>query len=463
MRSGIAALILFSVGDVYSGQMIEPRTEWIAALAMGLMVSHAAAQGVPGGSAGADWHRFLGPNLNAKSAEVGIRTDWTDGKLPIVWQREVGDGYSMPSVAEGRMFIFDRHGDKARLTCVDSLTGEEIWKSEYPTDYVDHYEYSTGPRASPVIDRDRVYTFGVEGRLRAHRVADGELLWEVDTAEKFGVVQNFFGSGSTPIIEGDLLVAMVGGSPPNPPALWSGELQGNGSGIVAFDKLTGKVVYRKTDELASYSSPVVATIGDRRWGFVFTRGGLVGFEPATGQIDFKFPWRSKKIESVNAASPVVVNDRVLITESYGVGSALLRVKPGGYEVLRTDPPRRGQSMASHWSTPIYHEGFLYGCSGEKSGSADLRCIDFETGEVKWSQSLGSRLSILFVDGHFVVQTERGGLALVRANPEKAELITKTSYEDFLGFPTWNAPILAHGVMYVRGAKGLLALELIPQN
>jgi outer membrane protein assembly factor BamB len=412
---------------------------------------------------GADWYRFLGPNLNAKSDEVGIRTDWSDDKLPIVWQREVGEGYSMPSVAAGRMFIFDRQGDKARLTCVDSLTGKELWRSEYPTAYKDHYGYSGGPRASPVVDGDRVYSFGVEGRLRAHRVTGGELIWEVDTTKDFGVVQNFFGAGSTPIIEGDLLIAMVGGSPPDPPSLWSGELRGDGSGIVAFDKMTGNVIYKSSDELASYSSPVITSIGDRRWGFVFARGGLVGFEPATGKIDFHFPWRSKKIESVNAATPVVVGDRILITEAYTLGSALLQVRPGEYELIRKDPPRRGQSMASHWSTPIYHEGFLYGCSGEKSGAADLRCVDFTTGEIKWSQSLGSRLSLLYVDGYLVVQTERGGLALVRANPERAELVTRLTIADELGYPTWNAPILSHGIMYVRGSKGLMAFELIPNR
>lgn len=439
------------------------QTKWILLVALcfcelGVPLT---ARGVTREGVGADWYRFLGPDLNGKSREIGIRTDWSDGQLPVVWQRAVGEGYSMPSVADGRMFIFDRQGDQARLVCVDSQTGEEIWRATYPTTYKDHYGYSGGPRASPVIDGDRVYSFGVEGRLRAYRVEDGELLWEVDTTAKFGVVQNFFGVGSTPVIEGNLLIAMIGGSRPNPPSLWSGELRGNGSGIVAFDKSNGEVVYRASDELASYSSPIIADVGDRRRGFAFARGGLVAFDPATGEIDFYFPWRSKKLESVNAASPVVVGDRVLVTESYGVGSALLKIEPDGYEVLRKDPPRRDQSMASHWSTPIHHEGFLYGCSGEKSGSADLRCVEFETGEVKWTQSLGSRVSLLYVDGHFVVQTERGGLALVRANPERAELVTKASFAEALGYPTWNAPILSHGLLYVRGAKGLLALELIP--
>ena len=415
------------------------------------------------GAPGQDWFRFLGPTLDAKSSEVGIRTDWSDGRLPIVWQVPVGEGYSMPSVADGRLFLFDRHGDRARLSCLDSRTGQEIWRSEYSTDYVDHYGYSGGPRASPVVDGDRVYVFGAEGLLRAHRVADGSLIWELDTTDRFGVVQNFFGAGSTPIVEGKLLIAMIGGSPPGSPSLWSGELRGNESGIVAFDKLTGEIVYTNSSELASYSSPVVTTIADRRWGFALARGGLLGFDPATGEIDFHFPWRSKKIESVNAASPVVDGNRVLVTESYGVGSALLAVEPGGYELVRKDPPRRGQSLASHWSTPILHEGYLYGCSGEKSGQADLRCVDFETGEIQWSQKLGSRLSLLYVDGHLVVLTERGGLALVRAMPESPQLVTQTRYPDLLGYPTWNAPILSHGILYVRGAKNLLALELIPDH
>ena len=128
-----------------------------------------------------------------------------------------------------------------------------------------------------MVDGDRVYTLGVEGRLRAHSAADGELLWQVDTTAEFGVVQNFFGVGSTPRVEGDLLIAQIGGSPPGSPKIHSGEVKGNGSGLVAFDKGTGEVRYSVTDTLASYASPTLATIGGRRWGFAFTRGGLLGF------------------------------------------------------------------------------------------------------------------------------------------------------------------------------------------
>jgi outer membrane protein assembly factor BamB len=416
---------------------------------------------------GEDWPGFLGPARDGKSAETGIRSDWSDG-LPILWYVEVGEGYSAPSVAAGRLFVFDRVGGaiggRARLRSLNAETGTELWRSEYPTDYQDYYQYSNGPRASPVVDGDRVYTFGVEGRLRCHRVIDGELLWEVDTAARYGVVQNFFGAGSTPAVEGDLLIAQVGGSPPNSPPIHSGAVRPNGTAVVAFDKRTGGVRYSVGAQLASYAAVKLATVGERRWGLVFARGGLLAFEPTTGEIDFFYPWRAPILESVNAATPVVVGDQVLITETYGVGASLLAIRPGGYEVIWKDPPRRGQSLAAHWATPIYHDGVVYGSSGRNSGDAELRAVRFETGEVLWSEPRLKRSTLLSVDGHLVVLSEDGVLRLLRQNPEKYELVAELTVEEagksLLNPPAWNAPVLSHGILYVRGKDRLVALELI---
>ncbi len=426
--------------------------------------SGVASDAVPG-TPGVDWFRFLGPTLDAKSPEVGINKDWSTDPLPVVWQREVGEGYSAPSVARGRLFFFDRHGDQARLVALDKNTGKELWRSEYPTQYVDMYDYSGGPRASPVIDADRVFAFGAEGLLRAHSFSNGEVLWQVDTTEQFHVVQNFFGVGSTPIVEGDLLITMIGGSPSDSPAIHTNEVEGAGSGIVAFEKSSGDIRYSITNELASYSSPVIYNIGGRRWAFAFTRGGLVGFEPSSGLVEFEFPWRARKLESVNAATPILVDDAILITESYGPGGALIRPLPGKFEVVHADNPRqRAKSIAAHWSTPVFYKGYVYGSSGESSGNSDLRCIDPRTAEIQWSEKM-PRATLMYVDGHFVVLTERGRMILVRATSESYSPVTEIDLGDELGFPSWNAPVLSHGLLYVRGSKNLLALELIsaPRN
>jgi outer membrane protein assembly factor BamB len=323
------------------------------------------------------------------------------------------------------------------------------------------YGYSNGPRAVPVVDGDRVYTFGAGGRLRCHLVTDGSLVWEVDTASEFGVVQNFFGAGSVPVIEGDLLIAAIGGSPEGSPGIQSGKVAGNGSGIVAFDKKTGEVRYSITDELASYSSPVITTIGDRRWGFHLARGGLVGFEPKSGKVDFRFPFRARKLESVNASNSVVVDDTVFVTESYGPGSAVVRVRPGGYELVRRDANRREQSMSCHFMTPIHHEGYLYGSSGQGSGEAELRAVEYASGKIMWSEPELGRATLLLVDGHLVVFTERGRLLLVEATPERYHVVADAA--PLLRYPAWSPPVLADGVLYLRAKGRMAAFELIPAS
>ncbi len=417
---------------------------------------------------GVDWPRFLGPTGDSKSPETGILTDWGRCGPPVVWHRKLGTGYGIGSVSNGRFFQFDRYGDQARLTCLDSRTGDLLWQFEYPTDYADMLGYNNGPRSSPVIDDGLVYIFGAEGMLLCVRADDGTLVWRVDTAEKFGVVQNFFGVGSTPVVEGDLLIVMIGGSPPE----WQDagrynlhHAAGNGTGIVAFDKRTGDVRYAITDELASYSTPQLATIADRRWCLVLARGGLVGFDPASGRVDFQYPWRARLRDSVNASTPVVVGDEVFISEAYGPGSSLLRVKPGGYDVVWQDPPGRNKAMKLHWNTPIYHEGYLYGSSGRYSGDAELRCVEWNTGKVMWGKAGLRRASLLYVDGHFVCLSEDGVLRLIRATEKQyvqvAQAIVRQSPDGppLITPPAWAAPVLSHGLLYVRGDDRLVCMRL----
>jgi outer membrane protein assembly factor BamB len=429
-------------------------------------------------STGGDWPCFLGPAGDGKSPETGILTMWPATGLKLVWHRPLGEGYGAPTISRGRLFQFDRFGDRARLYCLHAETGEPIWQHEVPTDYEDMYGYNNGPRCSPVVDGDRVYAFGVDGRLFCCRVMDGQPLWEVDTAKQFGVVQNFFGVGSTPVIEGDLLIVMVGGSPPDSQLVPRGQLDRvvpNGTGIVAFDKHTGQVRYRLADELASYASLKLATIGERRWCFAFCRGGLVGFEPATGKLDFHYPWRDRGLESVNASMPVVRGDEVFISETYGPGSSLLKVAPGRHEVVwKDDDRRRGKAMQTHWNTPIEVDGFLYGSSGRHTENAELRCIEWPTGKVRWSRPGMSRCSLTYIHGHFLCLGEFGQLWLVKANPDQYEEVAAIDYGDpslgdkLLGKPgpvlkpyTWAAPIVAHGLLYLRGEGRLVCLELIP--
>jgi len=427
---------------------------------------------------GSDWPIFLGPTGDSKSSERGILTKWPEAGPPLVWQLPLGTGYCMPTISAGRLFQFDRLGDKARLRCLNPKTAELLWKFEYLSEFEDLYGYDNGPRSSAIVDGERVYLFGAEGMLHCLNVADGANIWQVDTAKQFGVIQNFFGVGSTPVVEGDLLIVPVGGSPAENRSLPPGRLdlvEGNGSGVVAFDKRTGEVKYKITDELASYASPTLATINGRRWCFVFARGGLVGFDPTNGKVDFQFPWRAPILESVNASNPVVVDDLVFISDTYGPGGALLRVAPGDAEVVWSDAKkRRDKSLQTHWNTPVYHEGYLYASSGRHTENAELRCVEFKTGRVMWSQPDLTRASLLYVDGHFVCLSEDGTLRLLRATADKYDPVAEVVLHDKAGkdafglspprllkYPAWAAPILSHGLLYLRGVDRLVCLQLIP--
>jgi len=408
-----------------------------------------------------DWPTFLGPTQNGVSPEKGILTKWPQEGLKVVWETPMGLGFAPPVTSRGRLFHFDRFGDDNRLSCRNAETGKLLWRFEYRTDYEDLYGYSPGPRACPTVDDDRVYILGPEGMLHCLKVEDGTVLWKIDTKKEYHFHQNFFGVGSVPVVEGDLLIVAIGGSAKGPRPVDLRAARGDGTGIVAFDKRTGKEKYRVSDELASYSSPIVTTIDGRRLGLYFARGGLIGFDPKTGKEDFRFPWRAKIEESVNASNPVVVGDQVLVSECYGPGTALVKVRAGKAEAVWTDgdKDRDDKSLKCHWNTPIHVDGYVYGSSGRHENEAQLRCVELATGKVMWQESNLSRASLTLIDGHFLCMTERGELLLLKVNPNKFERVAKWVTE--LDYPAWAAPVVSQGLMYIRGKDRLICAELIP--
>ncbi len=434
-----------------------PRTDCTVLLALVLFSSTGVAE---------DWPGFLGPRRDGSSAEINIAERWQGEHPPVRWILEVGEGYSTPAITRGVVYDFDRESDRVRLSAYSSADGALLWRTEHPTRYTDYYGYSTGPRATPLVDGDRIYTYGVDGWLRSHDRADGSLLWEVDTVRRYGVVQNFFGVASSPWIEGDLLLVAIGGSPPGSPSIHSGEVVGYGSTLVAFDKHSGDERWRSGNQLASYSSPIVATVDGRRLGLYFARGGLMGFAPDNGRQEFFYPWRAPRLESVNGATPVVSGNQVLITESYGPGASLLEIDRSSYRVLWKDELESRPRLASHWSTPVLVDGHIYASSGEKSGSAELVCIEWKSGEVRWRERGLRRSTLVSAGNHLIVLTEYGELLLVRADPRRFDPIARSRPTDaegrpLLPYPAWGPPSLSDGVLYLKADRRLVAMELAP--
>lgn len=416
---------------------------------------------------GNDWPSFLGAGQNGISLETGIVKDWSGNNLKCLWAIETGEGYSIGSMSSGSYFHFDRVGNSERLRCIQAETGEQVWSYQYPVEYEDMYGFDGGPRTSPVVDGNRVYTLGVEGVFTCVTADKGHKVWDVNVSERFGVVQNFFGVGSTPVIYKDKLLVMVGGSGGKAQRVGTQrfpDIKTDNSGLVAFDKLTGEVKYQSVDDLASYSTIKLASIEGKDIALVWARESLHGVDPADGKTVFEFPYRSRILESVNASTPVVHHDHIFLSECYQLGGTLLKIEKQKPTEIWSDAGNREKKMATHWNTPVLHKGHLYGSTGRNSGDAELRCVEFKTGKVKWSKRGLSRSSVTFIDGHLIVLGEYGQLLLVKATPEKFEQVSelKSVGDRKLTHPCWSAPIVSRGLMLVRGKRKVFCYELIPE-
>lgn len=445
-----------------------------------------------------DWPYFLGPEETGISAETGLIDDFPRQGPPLLWEKKIGTGYSAPSVLGNRLVIHHRPDDdgpgKEVIECVEADSGKPLWKYEYPSDFRDPYGYNNGPRCSPLLTSKYCYTFGAQGKLYCLTLDKGKEVWHRDCLKDFDVPPGFFGVGATPILEGDKLIVMVGGKP--------------NSGMVAFDPETGKILWqnvgkdvwdgtstgwerlpvykwRGNEKLSSYSSPIAATIHGKRHLLCLMRQGLVSLNPDDGSVNFKYWFRSLLRDSVNAARPVVVGDKIFLSAAYQVGSALLEVNPNGksYKELWRDPT----NMMTHWSTSIFHDGYFYGFSGRHERGATMRCVKLSDGKVMWetdgtspvadkvkqNQITGKfqwidsgkpapwpsygRGSAILADNKFIVLGERGTLAIVKVDPEKFSEVCRTSFPQ-ITYPAWAAPVLAHKKLYLRSESHLICLD-----
>jgi len=426
----------------------------------------------------ADWPRLLGPALDGTSAETNLIERIPADGPPMVWDREVGTGYAAPSVAGGRLFLFHRVGAEELLEAWDAVTAKPLWKHSQPTRYRDPFGYNDGPRCAPLVAGGRVFTFGAEGLLTCVDAATGSRLWQRNTAKEFEVPEAFFGVGSTPLLEGGKLLVMVGGQPDSTvvafdPAdgrtLWEsvGSKNWNGQPMLGWPG-DRKVEWPRWEKTASYASLVPSVIQGRRVVHALTRQGLVVLDPTNGTPLFSRWFRARVDESVNAMTPFVLGDDVLVSSAYyKTGSVLLRGQPG---LTNFTEVWKGLGLEMHWSQPVKSGGHLYGFSGRNEPDAVLRCVDYATGAVAWERNerwpahsaqqppVFGRGSFLLADGRLFALGEGGLLGLFRPNPERCEELGRWQVPS-LQYPCWAGPVLSDGRLFLRSERRLVCLDV----
>ncbi len=421
---------------------------------------HAAPKPLAPGAITHEWRSFLGPTLNAISSETPLAKQFGKAGPPIVWEVNKGEGYAAPAVVSGRVILFHRVENEEIVESLHAETGQRFWKYAYAMSYRDRYGFDGGPRCQPVSDGEFVYTFGVTGKLTCLKLTTGQLLWQRDLFREFKLEQNFFGVGSTPLLEGDFLIVNVGAT--------------GGPCVAAFDKRSGKMAWGVGKEWGpSYASPIPADVHGKRRVFVFaggdsepSTGGLLCLDPKNGKVDFSFPWRAERRESVNASSPLIIGNQVYISECYGPGGALLDVLPNGQarEVWRNNV------LQTHFMTAIHKDGYLYGIDGHGPNNAPLVCIEWKTGKEMWREDVlwdeiepgprGPRksklppglASLILVDNRCLMLGEFGHLVWLDLNPRGYKELERVRLFD--DREAWTMPSLSRGLLYVlQNTKG----------
>lgn len=386
-----------------------------------------------------DWPQFLGPNRDGVSKEKRIVDELSADGPPVVWRRNVGHGFSGPVVAGKKLILFHEVDQQDLVECIDVETGKAIWKEGTATEFQGGMNRDPGPRATPTIAGEHLYTFSPVGVLQCRALSTGKLVWQREVNKDYEVPDGYFGVSSSPLVEGKLLLVNVG-SPKD-------------AGLAAFDLATGKTVWTATKDEASYASPVAATIRGERLAFFFARTGLHCVEPATGKERFFLRWRARMNASVNAATPLAIGDQVFLTSSYQTGAILLRVKGDSYEKLWSGD----DVMSSQYNTSVYSDGYLYGIDGRADfRDAKLRCVELATGKVAWSSDQIGCASIILVDGKLLLFDESGTLHLVRATPKGFEPLGKAA---LLKGVCRAHPALADGQFYARNQNELVRVNL----
>jgi outer membrane protein assembly factor BamB len=389
----------------------------------------------------ADWQSWYGPRGERYSQVKGILTNWSTG-LSKVWEVDFlcqgrnSAAWSAPVIQGNRLVVCGRDSESDLVFCLNPADGSLRWYKSYATKA--QTNHGAGPRATPFIDDDRVYTFGRSGDLACWRLLDGENLWHKNVMDEGGE-EPTWGHSSSPLISADLVLVQGGGK----------------CRTIAYDKHTGSVVWKSGTGLGGYAALRTMDMAGRQTLLAFHGKGLAALTMDNGAELWNIDWETSY--DVNATTPLVIDDRVFITSGYGTGCTLLKVNPSGAESLW-----RSELFSSIHSDPYVIDGYIYGYSGDSfQNKGAFKCIDLSSGEEKWSTNDLGWGTCLFVDGHLLCCDIKGNIFLIKPSPDA--LVKVTELPSVLGDikgPVWTTPVVSNGHLYLRFKQKLVCYDIV---
>ena len=378
----------------------------------------------------ADWPQWRGPNRDGISSETGLLDTWPKGGPPLVWKIQgLGEGYSSPAIAGGRLFIQGQQGDEEYVLAFDAATGKQLWRAHTGIPFNESRGH--GPRSTPTTDGDRLYALAADGMLVCLEAATGKTIWGYNIVDRFHGQVPHWGISESPLVDGNRLIVTPGG---------------RGAAVVALDKMNGKPLWQSQSDSAAYSSPMIYDAGGARRVVVFTADAAMGLDLASGNLQ----WRYEHVANgtANIATPIVHGGEIFLSSNYGTGCVLLKAGSGNAAEVYFN-----RNMQNHYSTSVLVGDYLYGFS-----TSILTAMKFETGEVAWRDRSVGKGSLIYADRHLYALGEDGVVGLVEATPSGYHEISRFEIPKG-GYPTWSQPVIANGKLYLRDQDNLFCYNV----
>lgn len=378
-----------------------------------------------------DWPRWRGPQDDGIVREKGLAKKWPDGGPAKLWSKEVGLGYTSPVAKEDKVYLFTTVEKKDTLTCFKADGGEVVWSQSYDSAWTGN---RPGTRGSPVIEGDRIYTYGGKGDLACWKLEDGKIDWRTNILTETKSGNLTWGVSSTPLIVGDIIYVQSGKGP---------------VAAVAVNKKTGKIEWQsQAAGGGSYAQIAVIEVDNKPQLVVFGAEGPMGVSPKDGKVLWSYPWKTSY--DVNAALPLYKDGLLFISSDYGKGCAMLKLSGA-----KAEKQWESTEMKTHYQPCIMEGDHLYGNS-----EGQLKCLTWPDGKTKWAEKLklGNGGSMVRFEEYLVIQTEGGKMILGKATPEKFEKISE--FEDFPGGKEiWSTPLIYKGKMYCKGTNQFVCFNI----
>jgi outer membrane protein assembly factor BamB len=386
----------------------------------------------------ADWPNWLGPNKNGSSPETGLLTKWPKEGPKQLWKVSGGEGYSTVVVAGGRAITQVQHDGNEYVLALDAKTGKKLWETKIAPEYKN--QFGDGPRATPTIEGNSVYIYSPSGLLACLDATKGDVTWSVNLLTMFAGKATTYGLSVSPLVEGDLVYAIPGG---------------NGAGVAAFDKKSGKLAWKTGDDKAAYATPMSVTAGGQKQIIFFTATGLLSVTPDQGKELWRVPWKTGY--DCNICTPLLVGkDLLFVTSGEEVGCAMFKLSATAPEVA-WESKGPTSVMMNYWANPVEHNGYLYGISGEFNEKLmHLNCVDAKTGKLMWSQKNIGKAAVTLADGHLWITTKKGAVILVAVNPTKYE---EKARIQMLAPGCRTSPTISDKRLYLRDQKDIYCLDI----